>query len=48
MQRGGSRRGVFVIAGLLWAGPGHEVKRFAVTVDDEKLYLPFAVLIGIP
>jgi hypothetical protein len=46
MQRGGSRRVVFVIAKLLCARPGHEVERFAVAVDDEKVYRPFAVLIG--
>jgi hypothetical protein len=27
--------------------PGHEVKRFAVAIDDETVYLPFAVLIGL-
>ena len=37
---------VFVIAKLLCARPGHEVERFAVAVDDEKVYRPFAVLIG--
>lgn len=40
MQRGGSRRAVFVIAELLCAGPGHEVKRFAVTVDNEEFISP--------
>jgi hypothetical protein len=27
--------------------PGHKVKRFAVAIDDETVYLPFAVLIGL-
>ena len=42
------RLALFVIAELLCAGPGHEVKRFAVAVDDENVYFPLAVLIRLP
>jgi hypothetical protein len=47
MQGGTRRLALLVIAELLCTRPSHQVKRFAVAIDDEDVYLAFAVLTGL-
>jgi hypothetical protein len=47
MQGGARRLALLVITELLCARSSHQLKRFAVAVDYEYVYLSFAVLTGL-